>query len=103
MRGLSESCLSHILGYNRRMDPEDRRLLSESLKLAEDNNRMLRKLYGAMKWGRVMRLVYWLVILSLSLGVFYFIQPYVDKISMTLRTAYENLNELGETLKDIKR
>ena len=60
------------------MDPEMRRLLQNIAANTEENNVILRKLHRSMIWGRVFRVIYWLVILALAVGSFYFIQPYIE-------------------------
>ncbi len=62
------------------MDPESKQLLEKTLELEQDNNRMLRSMRRSMIWGRVMNILYWLIIIGISVGAFYFIQPYFDKI-----------------------
>ena len=62
------------------MDPESKKLLEETFELEQDNNKMLRSMRRSMMWGRVMSVVYWLVIIGISVGAFYFIQPYFNKI-----------------------
>lgn len=58
------------------MEPELRKLLEQNLDLAKENNAMLRKLRNGQKWGRVSRFVYWVVLLGIALGGYYYIAPY---------------------------
>jgi len=46
----------------------------------EDNNRMLKKLYSAMRLSRAMKVLYLLLILSIMFGMYYYIQPYVGSL-----------------------
>ena len=46
-------------------------------RLVEDDSRMIKKLYRAMQWGRAMRILYVVIILSIAFGLYYYIQPYV--------------------------
>lgn len=55
----------------------------------EDNNKMLKKLYNAMRWSRAMKVVYLLVILSIMFGLYYYIQPYVGGIVETYMEAQD--------------
>jgi len=61
------------------MDVEEKRLLNEALELSRENNKMLRSLHRSMVWGRVYRVMYWLIALGLALGAFYFLQPYIEQ------------------------
>lgn len=59
------------------MDFRERELIEKTLELAEENNKMLRRLYRNMKWSRAWRIFYWVIIIGLSVGAYYYIQPYV--------------------------
>ncbi len=90
------------------MTPEERQLLIQTSRLVEENNHLLRKMHRAALWGRIGRLFYWLVILGLSFGAYYFIQPYVDQMTElyggvktdvgTIRGAANKLGEVGKLL-----
>jgi len=77
------------------MDPEGKRLLEETFELEQDNNKMLRSMRRSLLWGRVMTVVYWLIIIGISVGAFYFLQPYLNKL-MSVYGSFSNL------LKNIK-
>jgi hypothetical protein len=62
------------------MDPESKKLLEETFSLAEDNNKMLHKIRSMQKWASFMRVMYWLIIIGVSVGSFYFLQPYVNEV-----------------------
>ncbi len=62
------------------MDPESKKLLEETFKLEQDNNKILRSMKRSMLWARVMNVIYWLIIIGISVGAFYFIQPYFNKV-----------------------
>jgi hypothetical protein len=50
------------------------------LELEQENNKILRSMKRSMLWTRVMTVVYWLIIIGISVGAFYFLQPYFNKI-----------------------
>lgn len=75
------------------MTPEEREILENTHRLAEENNHMLRKLYRGYKWGRALKILYWVVILGVSFGAFWLIQPYVDQI----KDAYGKIGQNIET------
>jgi len=62
------------------MDPESKKLLEETLELEQENNKILHSMKRSMTWTRVMSVVYWLIIIGISVGAFYFVQPYFDKV-----------------------
>jgi len=60
------------------MTPEEKSLLERTYKMAEENNRILLSIRRSARLSSVMRYVYWAVIIALSVGAYYFIQPYVN-------------------------
>lgn len=62
------------------MTPEERRILMETRRLAEDNNAMLRKIQRSQRASLVIKVLYWIVIIGLSVGAFWFIQPYTNAL-----------------------
>ena len=65
------------------MSPEERELLNRSVLLAEDNNKILHSMKRSMFWARVMSALYWILIIGISVGAFYFVQPYLDQVMKT--------------------
>ena len=63
------------------MTPEERQMLRESLELSRKNNEILHKLYRATLWGRAIKGLYWLILIGITVGSFYFIQPYIDTLT----------------------
>ena len=59
------------------MTPEEKSLLERTYKMSEENNAILRKMRRSAKISSALRYVYWAIIVALSLGAYYFIQPYV--------------------------
>ncbi|MDP3962529.1 MAG: hypothetical protein Q8Q03_01535 [bacterium] len=60
------------------MTPEERSLLERTHQLAEENNEILRSIKRRNRLGTALRVFYWAVIIGISFGAFYFIQPYLD-------------------------
>jgi len=88
------------------MDPESKQLLEETFTLEKENNKMLHSMRRSMLWARVMSIAYWLIIIGISIGAFYFIQPYFDKviglynaISGTQQKTNTNSNSFQDFLK----
>lgn len=92
------------------MDSESEKLLRETFELVKDNNTMLHKIRRGQKWASFMRVVYWLIIIGISIGAWYYLQPYVNKMmnlynqvsgsSQTVNSV--NLNSIGDILKNYK-
>lgn len=83
------------------MSPEEREMLEKSLALAEENNKMLHSMKRSMMWARVMRIVYWTILLGSAVGAYYFIQPYVDQIIGVYgdtKDSFEGINTLFQNI-----
>lgn len=64
------------------MSPEERDLLYKTHELVEENNKILRKLRSAQRWDRVIKYGYWVVVIVLTLGAYYFVQPYLEALGV---------------------
>ena len=67
------------------MDPEDKELLRETAELTRKNNKILKNIQSAMRWGRVFRIVYWIIIIGSMLGAYYFLEPYFRSVLGTYK------------------
>lgn len=75
------------------MSPEEKELLERSVTLAEDNNRMLHSMKRSIFWSHVMSVLYWLLVIGISVGAFYFLQPYIDQLTKMYGSASTVLKE----------
>jgi hypothetical protein len=75
------------------MTPEEHNLLERTLKLAEENNAMLKSIRRSNRLSVIMRVVYWVVILGLSYGAFFFIQPYINSLMGLYNGAQQNVSD----------
>ena len=62
------------------MDSEDRKLLEETHRLAEENNQLLHKVRGVQKRATIWTAIKIFVIVGIALGSFYFLEPYIDRL-----------------------
>ncbi|MFA5778361.1 MAG: hypothetical protein WC870_02650 [Candidatus Paceibacterota bacterium] len=83
------------------MQPEEKKLLEQTYELVEENNRMLHSIKRTMFMARIMSVLYWVLIIGVSVGAFYFIQPYLDQLMDTYSGAKSNLDNLGSLLKKL--
>ncbi len=60
------------------MQPEEKEMLKKTLELAQENNKMLHSIRRGMFWGRVARIIYWVIIIGAAIGIYVYIQPYLD-------------------------
>ena len=81
------------------MDPEDRKLLYKVVKLSEENNDMLKGLYRSMRIRRIFTVIYWTIIIGLTIGAYYLVEPYADSIYGGFKGFSDLIQKLGETVK----
>ena len=72
------------------LEPKEEKLLEETYKIEKENNEMLHSLYRNMWTGRLFRVFYWVIILGVMAGSFYYAQPYIEKL-MTMYNQASNL------------
>lgn len=61
------------------MTPEEHNILKRVLELSEENSRILEKLNSERKWRRFFSLLYWVVIIGVAVGAYYFVEPIVTQ------------------------
>ena len=66
--------MSYYIG----MQPEEKEMLKKTLELAQENNKMLHSVRRSMFWGRITRVIYWVIIIGAAVGIYYYVEPYVD-------------------------
>ncbi len=76
------------------MTPEERDLLTHSIKLAEENNKLLRGIRRSTRMAAILRVVYWLIIIGIAFGSYYFIEPYVN-------VAIKSYNDMKNNIQDV--
>ena len=78
------------------MDPESRNLLENTFEYARENNKMLHAIRRSQKWASFMRMLYWLIIIGLSVGAFYFMQPYISSMQGLINSSIEGINNINK-------
>ena len=79
------------------MDPQ----LREIKALVTENNKILRRMQTAARWARFFNILYWVVIIGIALGSFYYIQPYFKKILDFYNAINKTLSGLPDLTKII--
>lgn len=78
------------------MQPEEREMLKKTLELTQENNKMLHSIRRGMFWSRVMRIVYWVVIIGVAVGAYYYIAPYIDSAIGAYGNVKGDLKSFGD-------
>lgn len=79
------------------MSPEERKILEETYRLAKENNKNLKKIRRHMAAGTLFRILYWGVIIGAGIGLFYYLQPYLDNLVQ----AYTGLTDQIDTVNSL--
>ncbi len=62
------------------MTPEEKSLLLQTHELAQENNEMLRSLKRSARFSIIMRVLYWVIIIGISVGAFLFIPKFLEEL-----------------------
>ena len=81
------------------MDSDEKEMLEETLELSQDNNKMLHTIRRELFWSKVMNIIYWIIIIGVSVGVFYYIQPYLDNLLDTYESVKGQIQNFSNSIK----
>lgn len=76
------------------MTPEERELLTHSIKLAEENNKILRGIRRSNRFSALLRIIYWTIIIVSAYSAYYFLQPYIDAGVKSYNSLKENVDSV---------
>jgi hypothetical protein len=60
------------------MTPEEKALLENTYNLAKENNALLLGIKRSSRWSLWLKILYWVLIIALSVGAAHFFQGYLD-------------------------
>ena len=83
------------------MDENIEQMLKENLAISKENNELLKKLVNHQKWAQIYRFVYWGLIIAVSFGSFYFLQPYIGSIMNLYTGGVSNVNTFQDISKSL--
>ncbi len=72
--------------------------MEELLELTKENNKILKKLLSSLRWSRAMRIFYWVIIIGIALGAYYYVQPYIEGLIGAYQSIGAGMQSLNETL-----
>lgn len=84
------------------MTPEERSLLERTAKLTEENNTILLKLRRSGRVASVLHVFYWVIIIALSIGSYFAIQPLVKFLPSVVGSAQGDTNVATSALQQMK-
>ncbi|MDD4989190.1 MAG: hypothetical protein PHV42_02070 [Candidatus Pacebacteria bacterium] len=77
------------------MDSEIKNLLEKNFSLTQENNQLLRKMNRRAQWGTVTHIIYWIVIIGVTFGSYYYLQPYLNQVISLYSKANSTFNSLN--------
>ncbi len=78
------------------MDQSLEKLLRENLELAQENNKILRKMQRGARWGRFFKFLFWLVIIGASMGTYYYLQPFLNGLLETYESVVSGVGKIEQ-------
>jgi uncharacterized membrane protein YccF (DUF307 family) len=66
-------------------------------RLTKENNRILHKMQNHIRLGTIMRVLYWVVIIGVMLGIYHYLQPFMEQMLGT----YNEIIGIPEKLKNL--
>jgi hypothetical protein len=78
------------------MTPEEHQLLTETRQLVEENAVILRGIQKHQRMTSAVKAVYWIVVIALSFGAYYLIQPYVNTLKASVSDITGGSSVLGQ-------
>jgi len=83
------------------MNPEEKQMLAETLRLTQENNQLLHKIRRSAFIANLMTLVYWVLIFGVPIVLYYyFLQPYVSEVLSTYQGGADQAQGITEQLKN---
>ena len=73
------------------MSSEEKSLLERTYKMVEENNSILRSIRRSNRFSGVMKVIYWLIIIGISYGLYAYLQPYVKTATDLYEQVQNNL------------
>lgn len=83
------------------MDSEIKNLIEKNLALTEENNKLLRKMQRRARWGTITHIIYWIIILGITFGSYYYIQPYLNQALSAYSSLQKNVNGLNNGINNL--
>jgi hypothetical protein len=84
------------------VEPSLEKKLDELMELTTENNRMLHRMRRVQRWAAAMRALYWLLIIGLAFGSFYFVKPYFEQLTKVYTQGAANFSTIQTEFSNIQ-
>ena len=80
------------------MDQEHEELIRENIRLTKENQKLLKKLWKAEKWGFWSRVIFFAILIGLPVLVY---QYYISEVVTDLQGVYQEIRGAGDSIKNL--
>ncbi len=67
-------------------------MLERTLKLSEENNKIIRRVRRTQNVASLMRTLYWVVIIAIGVASYYFVSPYIEEAQNFVGESQDTIN-----------
>ena len=76
------------------MNPNEKELLEKTFEMSKENNHILKGIRSSNRWAAFFRIFYWVIIIGISVGAFYYVQPYINVAFKAYKNIQGDLNNV---------
>jgi hypothetical protein len=85
------------------MNPNEKELLEKTYEMSKENNHILRGIRSSNRWATIFKIFYWVIIIGVSVGAFYYIQPYIDIATKTYKSVQGDLGSVKSLINNLPK
>ncbi|OHA15217.1 MAG: hypothetical protein A3G52_01260 [Candidatus Taylorbacteria bacterium RIFCSPLOWO2_12_FULL_43_20] len=83
------------------MTPEERDILEKIYRVTEENNGILKSMRRSQRWSSIMRALYWVIIIIMTIAAYYFVQSYIETITSAFGGGEASTQNLIDQYRDL--
>ena len=83
------------------MNPNEKELLEKTYEIFKENNNILRGIRSSNRWATFFKIFYWIIIIGIAVGAFYYVQPYVDIATKAYKSIQGDLGKVKSVVNSI--
>lgn len=84
------------------MDFHDKEFFERLMTITEENNHLLHKMVRGARIARIARITYWVIVLGISIGAYYYVQPYIDQITSVFGGFMDNISSFQQIMGSLR-
>lgn len=83
------------------MEDEIKSLLKKNIEISQENNKLLRKLWNVQRWLQISRVFYWIIIIGIAFGAFYYLKPILGNFINIYNGGVTEVNMIRDSIKNM--